>query len=232
MESKETLQTISSDGVKVTFDYYKSPHINCPILILCHQAGYSRGEYIETAEYLTQLGFSCIAIDQRSGNEVNDIKNQTALDAHSKGKSLQYVDAVPDIEAAIAYADKEFPHAKKVLVGSSYSSSLAIILGVKHAKSLTAVASFSPGEYFTYEGNTVAEWAKELKLPIFITSAKGEVSGWKNIFSNAASETTVGYEPQGNGIHGSRNLWSSTTNHVEYRNAFESFLESLNLFEF
>jgi hypothetical protein len=38
--------------------------------------------------------------------------------------------------------------------------------------------------------------------------------------------------PQGNGIHGNRNLWSSTTNHVEYRNAFESFLESLNLFEF
>lgn len=219
----------AADGLTITANLYESEPIESPVFILCHQAGFSRGEYIETAEYFFKQGFNCIALDQRSGGEVNGIVNETHKSAVAAGKPTNYTDAAQDIEAAIVYADKEFPEAKKVLLGSSYSSSLALIMGVKYADVLTAVISFSPGEYFELENKSIAAWAKDLQLPIFITSAKAEIDNWAAIFEAIPSANKIGFKPTGNGIHGSRNLWLSTQNHQEYRSALESFINSLEL---
>jgi len=45
---------------------------------------YSRGEYIDTAIKLNELGYSVMAIDQRSGNSANGILNETAKLANKK----------------------------------------------------------------------------------------------------------------------------------------------------
>jgi len=219
----------AADGLGITANLYESEHIECPVFILCHQARFSRGEYIETAEYFFKQGFTCIAIDQRSGGEVNGIVNETHKAAVNAGKPTNYIDAAQDIEAVIAYADKEYPSAKKVLLGSSYSSSLALIMGVKYADVLTAVISFSPGEYFEFENKSIAGWAKDLQLPVFISSAKAEVDGWAAIFEAIPSANKIGYKPTGSGMHGSRNLWMSTQNHQEYRSALQKFIDSLEL---
>src|SRR5262245_54570689 len=60
----------SKDGLPVTADLY---HVNdsLPVILLCHQARFSRGEYREAAVKLNKFGFNCLAIDQRSGQEVN-----------------------------------------------------------------------------------------------------------------------------------------------------------------
>ncbi len=219
----------AADGLTITANLYESGHIESPVLLLCHQAGYSRGEYVETADYFFKQGFTCIVPDLRSGGEVNGILNETHKAAVAAGKPTQYTDASQDIEATIVYATKEYPAAKKILLGSSYSASLAIIMGVKFAGVLKAIISFSPGEYFESDNKSIAAWAKNLHLPVFITSAKAEAESWAGIFDAIPAANKTGFKPTGTGIHGSRNLWLSTANHEEYRSALEKFIHSLQL---
>src|SRR5687768_9393059 len=82
----ETITFPSKDGITITGDMYMI-NDTMPYMLLCHQAGYSRGEYKETAKRFNKLGFNCLAIDQRSGNEVNGVKNMTAEAAKKAGKS-------------------------------------------------------------------------------------------------------------------------------------------------
>src|SRR6185436_2534166 len=56
----------SKDEVTITADWYPVNSESLTIL-LCHQNGFSRGEYTETAKKLNMLGFNCLAIDQRVG---------------------------------------------------------------------------------------------------------------------------------------------------------------------
>src|SRR3972149_6331103 len=73
----KTITFPSTDALLITADlYFVSDTL--PYMILCHQAGYSRGEYMETADKFCNLGYNCLAIDQRSGKEVNGVKNKTA----------------------------------------------------------------------------------------------------------------------------------------------------------
>ncbi|MGY8687411.1 MAG: hypothetical protein ACKVHP_06705, partial [Verrucomicrobiales bacterium] len=77
----------SQDGLEVTADLFMA-HENpeTPFILLFHQAGFSRGEYREIAPRLNQLGFNCMAIDQRSGNAANGVTNETAQRAKAAGK--------------------------------------------------------------------------------------------------------------------------------------------------
>lgn len=221
----------ASDGLVVTADLYESGQNGSPVLLLCHQAGSSRGEYTETAGYFFKQGFTCIALDQRSGGEANGVVNETHMAAVAAGKPTGFTNALQDIEAAIAYAGIAYPDAKKVLLGSSYSASLALIMGVKHANELSAVISFSPGEYFELENKSIAAWARNLNLPVFITSARVETDRWTAIFEAIPSLNKTGFTPMGAGVHGSRNLWISVQNHQEYRDALEKFINNLALID-
>ncbi len=220
----------SKDDVTVTADYYPGEASNSPLIILCHQAGWSRGEYLEIAPKLTQLGYACLAIDQRSGKEINNIKNETHLAAEKLGKSTNYLDAEQDIEAAIAYAKKTFPSKSELILwGSSYSASLVLKIGAEN-DNVDAVVSFSPGEYFERLGESdhfIADAAAKLDKPVFITSSKEEAGSWATIFSQIPAENKVGFVPQGNGKHGSRNLWEKFPDHQEYWDAITNFLLAL-----
>ena len=57
----------AADNLEITADWYSIPDSTAPIIILYHQAGWSRGEYIEIAPKLNAMGFQCLAVDQRSG---------------------------------------------------------------------------------------------------------------------------------------------------------------------
>ncbi len=76
---------------------------DAPYILLCHQAGFSHGEYQETAAWFNSIGFNTLAISQRSGKEVNGVINETALDAEKKDSNITYLDAEQDIRAAIAH---------------------------------------------------------------------------------------------------------------------------------
>ena len=213
----------SKDSLLVFADIYERKDSK-PIILLCHQAGFSRGEYRETAFRIGSIGFSSIAIDQRSGNEANNIINKTAQIAKEKGLSTEYIDAKQDIEAAIDYLYKLNDNQSIVLVGSSYSASLVLLIG-KNNEKVKAVAAFSPGEYI--KGINIQDSIIGYEKPIFITSSKTETEASKTLISGIDTVWTNHFLPDFEGIHGSRALWETTEGSEKYWDAFKTFLKGL-----
>ena len=222
-----TFELKSTDGLMVKADVYESEGQKGPIILLFHQAGYSRGEYRPVAPRLKEMGFTCIAIDQRSGKEVNGVKNETFQQASKNGMGTDYLDAYPDLEAALIYAKNKYPSRKIILWGSSYSASLVFILGTEYKNDVSGIVAFSPGEYFEYEGRQIKDYAKEVSCPVFISSAKDEHHLWKEIFENVSNADKVSYLPEGKGIHGSRALWEANEGHEVCWNAIGGFVNNI-----
>ena len=225
MTSTVTFPT--SDNLTVTADLYWTGDATAPFILLFHQADYSRGEYLEIAPKLNALGYNCLAIDQRSGGAANGVINETYKTAKAAGLQTGYVDAYADLRAALAHVESAYVPKELIVWGSSYSSSLALILASEHPDEITAVLAFSPGEYFKLNGKTVADYAANITQPAFITSAKSEEKSWRGIADQITSEGSVFFVPQGNGRHGSSALFEKTPNHAEYWTAVENFLASL-----
>ncbi len=209
----------SIDGLLISADYYEVKN-NKRAILLCHQAGYSRGEYIETAKRLNSLGYSCLAIDQRSGNEVNNVENETAIRAKTIGLSTSYLDAKQDIEAAIEYLYDINGNKPIILVGSSYSASLVLLIGKENEK-VEAVAAFSPGEYL--KGIKMNERLQDYKKPVFLTSSRSEIEQVENLNLVMTEGFRYFFKPPFPGVHGSKALWDSTEDSDKYWFAFEEF---------
>ncbi len=209
----------SIDLLDVTADVYHI-HKDSSVMVLCHQAGWSRGEYKEIAPKLNALGYNCIAIDQRSGNAINGVANETSKRAKAAGKGTTYNDSKQDIIAAVNYAAAAY--SKKVyLWGSSYSSSLVLIVA-KENDNIHTVLSFSPGEYLSPVN--VNSSIKGLNKPAFLTSSKSESADTKKLYDVITSSDKVQFIPNGNGEHGSRALWSDKVDQAEYWTALKAFL--------
>ncbi len=222
-DSRTTSNTITfyaKDSVVITADTYFIEGVS-PSVLLCHQAGYSRGEYINTAKKLNELGFSCMAIDQRSGKKVNGVTNQTAIDADSKLRNVGYAGAKQDVEAAINYLYEINGNQSIILVGSSYSASLALWIGSENEK-IKAVAAFSPGEYLT--GINLTKTIKRINIPTFVTSSKREIGPVEKLLSKVKRDLVIQFKPEVKGFHGSKALWNKNEGHQSYWNAFKSFL--------
>ena len=137
VEKPETVTFASKDGLPVTADLYMAYSSDAPLILLCHRANWSRGEYLEIAPKLNLMGFNAIAIDQRSGKTKNDVDNATKKAAEEAGKGTTYLDAVQDIQSAIEYASK-LSNKKLILWGSSYSSSLGFTLVKSNSDKIAA----------------------------------------------------------------------------------------------
>lgn len=225
LTAQETITFPSKDGITITADEYILDD-TMPYMILCHQAGYSRGEYTGTATRFQKFGFNCLAIDARSGKEVNGIKNETAALAQKKKKETGYLDAEQDILAAIEYAYKKTKK-KVVLVGSSYSASLVLKIAVNNDK-VKAVLAFSPGEYFGDKLN-LKETLKMLDKPVFATSSKQEAAELSILMKNIKSSAKTQFTPSSAGDHGSKALWKENNpNYHEYWMALLMFMRGLH----
>lgn len=219
----KTIHFPSLDGLPITADVYTTLKTT-DFIVLCHQAGFSRGEYINTAIKLQEMGYSALALDQRSGRNANNIANETAVEAKQKGLSTTYLDAKQDIEAAINYAYKLNNNKPIILVGSSYSSSLALLIASTNPK-VKAVAAFSPGEYL--KDVKLAEALKTLNKPCFVTSSQSEINQTAGVMRFVNSKYVTHFKPKVKGIHGSRTLWESTKGNDNYWEAFTAFLDGV-----
>ncbi|NOR27734.1 MAG: hypothetical protein GQ540_04290 [Lutibacter sp.] len=210
----------SKDSLPITIDIYEVDNKK-PTVLLCHQAGFSRGEYKDTALKLMELGYSCISIDQRSGREANGVLNETSLAAKERGLPTDYLDAKQDIEAAIDYMYELNGHQPIVLVGSSYSATLALLIG-NNLEKVKKIAAFSPGEY--YKTIDVKNSIQNISKPAFVTSSKKESLALKELISLVDTNFITHFIPTVEGIHGSRALWSSTNGNEDYWEAFINFM--------
>lgn len=220
-----TITFPSLDGLEITADLY---HVgdDAPVFVLCHQARYNRTEHTETAKTLMARGYNCLATDQRSGGLLNDQDNETTKRATAKGLPTAYIDAEPDIIAAVNYMAKKY-NQPVILVGSSYSAALGLKVA-KENPNVKAILSFSPGEYFGNKlalGKTIAG----LDKPTFITSSKSEVPTAKPLADVVAKNKITHFIPQSDGAHGSRVLWSEQPFSAEYWAAVDAFLEKHGL---
>lgn len=226
--SAETITFPSQDGLPITADLYIVHGKEAPFILLFHQAGFSRGEYLNIAPVLNELGFNAMAIDQRSGKEVNGIVNETARKAAEKNIRDTYLDALPDLLAALSYVKENLAEGEIILWGSSYSASLVVKIAGDMPQEVDGVLAYSPGEYFERLGENpefVSESAGNIKIPVFITSARDEKNRWWSIYEVIPSEKKEYFLPSTEGIHGSRALWETTEGHEDYWTAVKQFLQ-------
>lgn len=196
----EPVTLTAADGVKVYGTWYRAERPKA-LILLFHQAGSGSGEYATIAPKLVAEGYSALAIDQRAGDGMFGA-NRTAKEL---GREAGYLDAKPDLEAALAWAkDRKLP---VLLWGSSYSAALVFLVAAEHPGEVAGVLAFSPGEYLGTEGMVKAAAAKVF-VPAFVTSAKDE----KEIAAARAIESAVPaagktlFVPQHGGVHGSSTL--------------------------
>ncbi|MFK7816240.1 MAG: alpha/beta hydrolase [Gammaproteobacteria bacterium] len=225
----DTILIKSNDEVNITATtYIVNDEPKTPIIVLFHQAGWSRGEYIDIAPKLNQLGFNCIAVDLRSGESINDVDNLTAKHANKLNKSTRYIDALPDVLSSLQYVNKHFPESEVIAWGSSYSAALVLNVAGTHPQLIDGAISFAPGEYFSKQGKSntwIQETAATIDIPIFITSAKNEEKNWSDIYNSIESNKKTSFIPNTKGNHGSRALWDSFADSEDYWQAVITFLK-------
>lgn len=220
--AQNTIIFYTQDSVRITADQYLK-EVEMPYIVFFHQLNSSRGEYKETAARFMNLGYNCLVVDLRTGAEMKVVPNETALYAAQHGLSQKLIDAQKDINAAIFFA---YNKNKKpvILVGSTFSASLALIAAKNNPK-IKAVIAFSPGEYFDPFINVKTELAAYDK-PVFIAGSKAES---KNIVMLsepiATGLKTMFISKQTNGIPGAKILWK------ENKASSECWLELLMFFK-
>ena len=207
----------------ITADWYPISS-SLPVILLCHQEGSSRGEFIETALRLNKFGFNCLAIDLRVGKEINGIKNETAALAGSKKLNPSYADAEQDIIAAIDYLQTQYKQ-KVIILGSSYSAALALKIASANSRVKAAVV-FSPEEYAS-DSNYIKNSIQTLAKPVFASSSRAESEKLTELLQDVNSRIKIQFVPRKNGEHGTKSLWSSSAENHEYWIALMSFLDKI-----
>lgn len=188
------------DGIRVFGDLNPATGESRGTIVLFHMAGSNRAEYRTIAPILNADGFATLAIDQRSGAALWGSANETADKAK---RSYKFVDAIPDLEAAVRYASQQ--HSGPVVIwGSSYSAALVYVIAARHPE-VRALLAFSPGEYI--EGYSIKSEAQKLSIPAFVTSASdsSEIAEAKALADAVPDHRATQYIPE-HGLHGSSTL--------------------------
>jgi dienelactone hydrolase len=226
--SFKTIGFSSKDGLEVTADLYLAHPTEAPFIVLFHQARASRAEYRMIAPELNAFGFNAMAVDQRIGGSFNAITNETAKRFGEEGMSEAYLNALPDMEAAINYARKNYAKGKLILWGSSYSASLVLKIAGDNPNLSDGVLAFSPGEYFGNLGKGltyISESARKIRVPVFITSSHDEKNVWFSIYESIPGDKATFFLPPSDGAHGSSALFEYYDASKDYWKAVKNFLK-------
>jgi dienelactone hydrolase len=222
--TKEKVSFLSGDGLEITADNYLANE-EYPYILLFHQAGSSRGEFRDIAEKFLKLRYNCLAVDLRSGDNANFVNNETASRARETGKSVNFLDALEDVSAAIDYA-YDLNSKEVILLGSSYSASLAMLEGLNNPK-VQAVIAFSPGEYFGKDLR-LEDSLKTCSKPLFVAVTEREQPYVKQMLSALPEDDYTLFQPDTLGVHGARALLDDNPTKDEYWLALLMFINSLN----
>ncbi|GAB5565199.1 MAG: hypothetical protein Wins2KO_22620 [Winogradskyella sp.] len=198
---------------------------NGPVILLCHQGRLNKFEYADIAPRLNQMGYNCLAIDQRSGGTFARQENKTHQKATEKGMNTDFLEAKKDIEAAIDFLNKKY-NKKIILWGSSYSSVLALHLASNNG--IRSIISFSPSNFFKDDIGELSTLISKIDKPYFITSSKKESKDLSEIMRTVnRGEKQMHFTPNTDGFHGSMSLWNGQQGAQEYWAALNNFLSSI-----
>ncbi len=216
----------AADGVTVFGTTYQASNPRATLLLF-HQAGASRIEYKNIAPRMVKAGFNVLAIDQRAGGRHFGGTNETVK---HYGKEASYLDAKPDLQAALDWATQQ--HLPVVVMGSSYSSALVFLLAAENPGKIAALLAFSPNEYLK-SPDLVKVAAASVTIPIFATSSSepDEIAGAKAILAASPSVNKTQFVPAKAGVHGASTLDERRNAKGAHENwqAVLAFLQSLKL---
>jgi dienelactone hydrolase len=200
----EPVQLQAADGVAVFGEVWRAAGAKPPVIVAFHQAESSSAEYAPIAPRLAQNGFTVLAIDQRSGDGAFGGKNRTV---EAFGDSADYEDALPDLEAALAWARADARGAPVIVWGSSYSAALVFLLAAAHPDEVSAVVAYSPGEYLTKK-TAVHDAARQVVVPVYIDQASSadEVAQSASILHAVKSEDKQIFVSRAKSTHGASTL--------------------------
>jgi len=203
---------LAADKLEVTADLYLYDY-SMPFIILFHQENSSRGEYREIAPKLQKMGFNCLAVDLRSGKECNFVQNETAMRAQKNNFPATTLDCEKDVLAAIDYLGKTVAKNRYVLLGSSFSATLAMKVA-NHNPKVTAVIAYSPGEYF---GSVKAkDWLVDFDNLVYVASTKREKPFVAELIKDIPAQYLTIFQPSDDGVHGAPALWKDNASANEY----------------
>ncbi len=131
--------------------------------------------------------------------ETNETKNR----AKKQGLPTGYLDAKPDIESAVDYAYNLNNNKPIILLGSSYSSALALLIAVNSEK-VKAVIAFSPDEHL--KKVNLEEQIKDLKTPVFAASEKKEIEQVSKVLRFIDKKHITHFKPEVEGFCGSKTI--------------------------
>lgn len=211
---------VAPDSIEIVADYYPAEGSD-KVIILLHQANFSRAEYKDIAPRLVEAGYSCLAVDLRSGQFIHETPNETNVNALKAGKGTKFQDARQDIKAAIDFAKRRIKK-KIVLWGSSYSATLSLMEG-RDNPDVVKVVAFSPGVYFSSE-NTIKAAIAEYHKPVFVTCSKAEIPMVKQLTLVIPEQYLSFYEPDFTGDHGAKVLWQHNEGTDKMFEALVNFL--------
>ncbi|UCG27071.1 MAG: dienelactone hydrolase family protein [Bacteroidales bacterium] len=222
--AQEKITFLAEDNLEVTADLYEIDE-SFPFVLLFHQSGSSRGEFLETAARITRFGYNCLAVDLRFGEEENFIRNETAIRSVERNYPNNMLDCRKDIRAAIKYAS-ERSGKNMVLLGSSFSASLCLVLG-KESPEVDAVIAFSPGEFFQSDLD-IKEELENYPKPVFAAGMKREKTYLEEMFMFVPDDKKTIFVPETEeGQYGAKALWKSNSSSFEYWLGLLVFFKSI-----
>jgi len=222
LSAQELVNFLSKDEIIISADFYAG-NDNAPYILLFHDLRSSRGEFREIAPRLAKLGFNCLAVDLRSGREINFIRSETYLSTREKRVTYDDYSSIRDIQAAIEYG---FIQSRKpvILMGSAYSATLSLLEG-KNNKKVKSIIAFSPGEYFG-DILSVKDKIVGIDKPIFAASTINDELYVKELFSKVGQNYITYFKPEKEvGSQGCKALWKEQKSATEYWMSLLLFLD-------
>lgn len=222
-----TLSFPAKDKVRVYADYYDHNGKSAPVILMYHGAGFNRGMFRNIAPKLVNIGYNVLAVDLRCGDKMDNIENLTHNDAVFYGKCTEFIDSILDLEASLEFTKKNLNTKTIIFWGSSYSASLGFYMETKHPNDYKALIAFSPGEYLKIDDKKIADYAKDVKIPVYITSAKNEEKNWRAIYDVLLGKKHFFLPTSTEGLHGTIVLNPTYDGSDEYWQSIIPFLKKM-----
>jgi len=217
--AQKVVSFITSDSINISaYDYNLSDTL--PYVILLHDENGSKLDYRDIAYKIAKLGYNCLAIDMRVGN------NETSSEYKKNHPEPDLISAKPDIEAAIEFAYNK-TNKPVILFGTGFSASLALITAKNNDK-VKGVIAFSPGEYFGNESK-VKDELNGFSKPAFVACSQFEYPYVQDLLSGTDKSKITIFKPGVyQGAHGLKALDPSTKGYKEYWLNLYLFFKKLN----
>lgn len=218
----------TTDNRKVFGELYEVGKDN-PVILLCHQTGFNKYEYVDIAPKLNALGFNCLAVDLTTGGTFQEKINETIEKASTPidRSSMVFVEASEEeIKAAINYLNEKYK--KKVTVwGSSSSATLGLFAALEN-ENINAAIAFSAFDHFRENRTSLSIVIPKIDKPIFMTSAKAEASIITGLLKDVQlKKGQIHFITNGSGDHGSKAMWNGRSDAEEYWKEVTKFLNSI-----